>query len=623
MHCKKPTAQGGSNKTGRTSTLHEKIAAGITNPKLALSTQHHVNLLHMILLLVSHSTVKFLMPDVLFPTKRLFSTVNTWSKTYTDQINTPVFMVYGSTFQCHYVPNLYSSGHMNQRKVLYHPTGMKSTHHGLLTATAGFQPSSNGYMDTLCKFVHTFNLPETVLAFKAASDALKGWVGKGERLAEVRNLASLVEASKVVAFPIPALWGVMSKEELLDLEKQLTKEMGPKFSTVLDLGYLDSIQMSSIVFPSNKTGKDLSFRAWRQCTGWVIHNHKFLEDVQEALNNWPSITRLFKLAAGHILQCKGAKLNHTSLWFSDCTLVFPECDGEEEDLEGQTPMDMDKDEDKDEDKDDLDQLVATSPEAPAPAKDKGKGKEKEQAGRSSNPKATVKSCEIIGANLDLQMDMEYKEEARAAQASTTAPAPLALPQQRPAPCPAWAKILTSALYIEARAEFVADTQAGERLAAEDIYELNLELVELDAKFLKEWQFAKEDIVQHVKVVRHTVKVGADIATGLAEVLAKSHMGVSMVVGAGGLLTQAVCSGMMTELTRRLLKIDGVTAAMANMEAMHILRSMGMFKDNLFELTEEDGAPVLTLAGWTYQAFDSEHEGEVGLTYNMRPKQDGY
>ncbi|KAG8731151.1 hypothetical protein FRC10_001979 [Ceratobasidium sp. 414] len=279
--------------------------------------------------------------------------------------------------------------------------------------------------------------------------------------------------------------------------------------------------MTIWVHGRGKVGKDLSFRAWRQCTGWAIHNHKFLEDIQEALNNRPSITQLFKLAAGHILQCKGAELNHTSLWFSDGTLVFPEGDGEEEDLEGQMPMDMDKDQDKDEDEDededDLDQLAATSPEAPAPAKDKQR--EGEQAGGSSNPKATVKSCKIIGADLDLQMDMEYEEQARAAQASTTAPAPPALPQQRPAPCPAWAKILTSVLRLpsgtvpvpQMRPELMVSSyisrsmhRTGERLAAEDIYELNLELVELDAKFLKEWQFAKEDIVQRVKAVRHTL-----------------------------------------------------------------------------------------------------------------------
>ncbi|KAG9096074.1 hypothetical protein FRC06_009080 [Ceratobasidium sp. 370] len=52
MHHKKTTVEG-SRKAGQTSTLHEKIVVGITNPKLTLSVQHHINLLHMILLLVS------------------------------------------------------------------------------------------------------------------------------------------------------------------------------------------------------------------------------------------------------------------------------------------------------------------------------------------------------------------------------------------------------------------------------------------------------------------------------------------------------------------------------------------------------------------------------------------
>ncbi|KAG8738442.1 hypothetical protein FRC10_006844 [Ceratobasidium sp. 414] len=239
LHCKKTAAQG-SNKTRWTSALCEKIAAGIMNPKLTLSTQHHVNLLHMILLLC------------------LFSTVNTWSKTYTDQIDPPVFMVYNSTFQCHYVPKLYSHGHMNQCEVLYHPTGMKSTHHGLLATTTGFWPPSNEDMDALRKFVHTFNLPETMLAFKATSDTLKQWVRKNSQITEVHNLASLVSTGKVLVFLVPALQSVMSKQELFELEEQLTKECvedksktmgevvakagwGPKFSTILDMGYLNSI----------------------------------------------------------------------------------------------------------------------------------------------------------------------------------------------------------------------------------------------------------------------------------------------------------------------------------------------------------------------------------------------
>ncbi|KAG8732453.1 hypothetical protein FRC10_000913 [Ceratobasidium sp. 414] len=257
----------------------------------------------------------------------------------------------------------------------------------------------------------------------------------------------------------------MNKQELFDSEKQLMKECvedksktmgevvakagwGPKFSTVLDMGYLNLIQISLIIFPRNKAGKDLSFRAWCQHTGWAVYNHKFIEDIQKALNNQPSIVQLFKLATGHILQCKGANLSDTSLWFSDSSLVFPEGDGEE-DLEGWTWMKRKKKQRK---------MTWMSwqpyPLNPTPTKDKGKvekekqkgkgkGKEKEQAGGSSNLKASMKSCKIIGVNLDLQIDMEYEEQARAAQVLMTEPAPLAHPQQRPAPYPVWAKIMIS------------------------------------------------------------------------------------------------------------------------------------------------------------------------------------
>ncbi|KAG9099712.1 hypothetical protein FRC06_004913 [Ceratobasidium sp. 370] len=67
-----------------------------------------------------------------------------------------------SAFQRNYVPQVYLCGHTNQCEVLYHPAGMRSTHHGLLAATAGFQPTSNEYMEALRKFVRTFNLPETI-----------------------------------------------------------------------------------------------------------------------------------------------------------------------------------------------------------------------------------------------------------------------------------------------------------------------------------------------------------------------------------------------------------------------------------------------------------------------------
>ncbi|KAG9080498.1 hypothetical protein FRC06_006505 [Ceratobasidium sp. 370] len=252
------------------------------------------------------------------------------------------------------------------------------------------------------------------------------------------------------------------------------------------------------------------------------------------------------------------------------------------------------------------------------------------------------------ADLDLKMDKEYEEQAQAAQTLMAAPPPPpALPLQQPVPCPTWAKILTSASrlpsgtapvpqtqaelvlssYIEARMEFVTGLQTGEMLPEEEVREVKSELEQLDANFLKEWEVAKQDILKRVKVVHKTVKAGADIVTGLAEVLAKSHMGVLMVTGVGGLLTQAVRTGMMTELTRQLAQIDGVTLAMANMEATQILRSMGILKQDLFELTEENGKLVLTMASWTYKVFDLEHEGEVdslgntGPMYNMRANQD--
>ncbi|KAG9089589.1 hypothetical protein FRC06_001477 [Ceratobasidium sp. 370] len=405
------------------------------------------------------------------------------------------FMVHGSTFQHNYVPQVYLHNHTNQCKVLYHLAGMRPTHPGLLATTAGFQPSSNEYMEALRKFVCTFNLPETILAFAAASETLEEWVRKGARATEVCNLAGLVNTSKV-AFPVPALQSVMNRQELLELEMCLTKECleettmgeagwGIKFSTILDMGHLESIQMSLIIFPSNKAGKDLSHRVWHQHARWVVFNHKFIEDVWQALTD-------------------------------------------------------------------------------------------------------QKSCEIIGANLDLQMDEVYEDQARAAQVS---------PMQQPVPCPTWAKILTSASHlpsgtvlvpqtqdIKAQIEFVTGLlQTGEMFTEEEVHEVKSELEQLDADFLKEWQFVKQDILQSMKVVLRTVKAGANIVTGLAEALAKSCMCVSMVTGAGGLLTQAVW----------------------------ILHSFGILKQALFKLTEENGEPVLTLAGWTYKAFDSEHEGEVG------------